>query len=201
MCFIIFTSPLASLLSFLFNVAGLGLYICSSLLDVFSFTLLTSHFSSLIPSVFALPSLSFHLPLLEKKKSLNTVSMPLIVPKWERNFLCSEPDWFLSLWLYSWQPLRVCLFNVFTKLPVAIYPVVPPCQSSGVQANWHSRCSIADRPICSERYSSQEAPVHPVGRKRNRTIAKVQPESATGRLAMFTSRSGRGLERDSCNWE
>lgn len=63
---------------------------------------------------------------------------------------------FLSLWLYSWQPPTVCLFNVFTELPVAIYPVVPPCQSSGVRANWHSRCSLTDRPICSDRYPSQE---------------------------------------------
>lgn len=58
MCFIIFTSPLASLLSFLFNVAGLGLYIPSSLLDVFSFTLLTCHLPSLIPLF--LPCLLFH---------------------------------------------------------------------------------------------------------------------------------------------
>lgn len=40
---------------------------------------------------------------------------------------------------------------------MAIYPGVPLCQSSRVQANWHSRCSIADRPICSDRYPSQEA--------------------------------------------
>ena len=77
--------------------------------------------------------------------------------KRECNFLHSEPvPRFLSLRLYSWQPPTVCLFNVFTELLVAIYPVVPPCQSSGVRANWHSRCSIADRPICSDSYPSQE---------------------------------------------
>lgn len=64
---------------------------------------------------------------------------------------------FLSLSLSRWQSPTVCLFSVFTELPLAIYPVVPPCQSSGVQANWHSRCSIADRAICSDRYPSQKA--------------------------------------------
>lgn len=86
----------------------------------------------------------------------------------------------------------VCLFNVFTELPVAIYPVVPLCQSSGVRANWHSRCFTADRPIYSDSYRSQKKHLYQVEREEKqsyyRDVALIQ--HSTSWLCLLPSAAG-----------
>lgn len=65
--------------------------------------------------------------------------------------------WCSSVCLYRWPVPVVCLFGVLTELSLAIYPVVPPCQSSGVQANWRSRSSVTCSLISSAVLSVPEA--------------------------------------------
>lgn len=105
---------------------------------------------------------------------------------------------FHSLWLHSWQLPTVCLFYVFTELPLAIYPVVPPLphQSSRVQANWHSRCSTAERPICSDRYPSQEAFIPGgKGRKIELLLRRRLNGYPAGRMCLLLAVAG-----DCCVW-
>lgn len=147
---------LPSALFLLFITASLRLHFTFPYLSAFCCLMLYSF-------IFSSPSLSYSQTCIflsiSSPSCVNTVSLRnASLPKQERNFLHSEPaPGILSLCLYRWQPPVVCLFNVFTELPVAIYPVAFPCQSNGVQVNRHSRCSMAERPICSERYTGQKA--------------------------------------------
>lgn len=108
--------------------------------------------------------------------------------------------------VYSWQPPTVCLFNLFTELPLAIYTVAPPCQSSRVQANWHSRSSIADRPICSDRYPSQEAFI-PGGKGEKQLLQRCSlNQHPAGWLCLLLTAAEDWCvhiqrKKDSCNWE
>lgn len=144
--------------------------------------------------IFSSPSLSYSQTCIflsiSSPSCVNTVSLRnASLPKQERNFLHSEPaPGILSLCLYRWQPPVVCLFNVFTELPVAIYPVAFPCQSNGVQVNRHSRCSMAERPICSERYTGQKA--FTVDDKRERlNYCRGTAWISIGKMAVFTPHS------------
>lgn len=87
---------------------------------------------------------------------LSLFSTPSAHLAWTRAQLLSVP-WRISSRRCRWPIPMVCLFDVLTELLVAIYPVVPRCQSSGVRANWHSRSSKLGSPICSVVYSGPEA--------------------------------------------
>lgn len=113
-------------------------------------------------------------------------------------YLCLGPGSFSLYWcssacLYRWPVPVVCLFDVLTELSVAIYPVIPPCQSSGGQANWRSGGAVTGSLICSALLSVPEA-CRP-GERREMKAQKAKWlcllfASAKGEQCVWISRSG-----------